>query len=178
MYKDYTTVGMDKGFFDDEDEANRSLVGDGDKLKCGLCGRLYDSQWEEKDKRLTMQEMVTGLLSLIAGSSNPLLSIRALPFAFDLPMTEGVSEASVARELRVSRTTFNEEVRRIQIRCKVKNTRNGKTEQSREKYKEINTNDHWTNHTAERAARVAVCRADKGKANRKRAELRRRANDG
>jgi hypothetical protein len=138
-----------------------------DVMVCKECGRDLDGELSESETRKIWREVALRFQVLFENSGNPLLTARALPFAFGLPTTGGKSAARVADEIKLGqsgRQIFNKEVRRLQRLHKIRNNRNNKSAEAQAKSKERALNDHWRNQDATTAAKSAICRAAKSNA--------------
>jgi len=123
-----------------------------DPSVCPECGRSIDGDLNEEEKRKAWQEISVTILSFVASRRNPLVALRALPFAFGCPMTGGISQDTAARSLGFTKARFNKEVRLIQKSLLARQNRNNNPQDKE-------SNGHWRNQTSKEAARTAIRRS-------------------
>lgn len=142
---------------------------------CPVCGKNMDGDACPERQRKMMEEVAAGLVALLVRSQNPLMTARAIPFAFGLP-TAGMTEKDAAQELMVTKSAFNKEVLRLQGQCQSRVTRHNRPLTMRAKLSQKMKDNHWRNDNAIDSIKSVLRRVAKGHANGKRAQLRQAAN--
>jgi hypothetical protein len=126
-----------------------------DPTACPNCGRTMDGDLNEEEGRKAWHEITVRILSFVANRRNPILTLRALPFAFGCPMTGGLSQDAAARSVGMTKAAFNKEVRKVQNALLARQNRNNNPQRK-------SNDDHWRKQTPEAAAKSAIRRAAQG----------------